>query len=193
MNASTRGQHRFWPVAIPLAALAAWACKPACPEYWEAVCKTCGDTSPACTRAKEVGDTLKGKDDECRRTAESFLEKANGEVFKRRYCNRYDRASDPDLAALTKSPWICNGVRVVFGERTFKHGDELHEMTSLDISRFQLTNGPAYKRRPDDGALFCDYDLGPQDLTGSEEALALDCPEAVGLPSGWQVCLREKP
>lgn len=64
-------------------------------------------------------------------------------------------------------------------------------MTALDVGRFELTGGPAYQRRPDDGALWCRYDLGTQAWSGNEIALALDCRQGVGLPTGWAQCLRE--
>lgn len=180
-----------------------FGCKPACPEYWQAVCRTCGDPSGACARAKEVGDTLKGKGGECSSAAAKFEEMAERESFARRYCNMYDDTSKPDPESLQAGAWICNGKRVSFGDFTVKFDDELHEWSNMTVASFRITSGPAYARRKDDGALKCDYDLAVQSWSGTELGLGLNCPAAVGLqsgsmpnvdlPSGWVACLRERP
>lgn len=167
------------------------ACKPACPEYWEKACEVCGGDSRACTNAKEIGKTLESKPNECSATATKLSEKIESEVFARRYCNAMDE-SPGDLASLSEASWICDGVRVEFGEGIFSVDEQAHDLTALTVSSFQLTSGPAYHRRTDDGALVCKYDLGEQDWSGGEVALALDCPAGLGLPTGWESCLRER-
>jgi len=181
-------------VAVALIAPGAllWACRPKCPEYWELACQACGDSSPACQSAKEVGQTLTD-DDECTATKAALKDVLEQPAAKRRYCNQADTKSDGDLDALTSGPWICNGRRVTFGAHSFKIDDELHELTNVSIAQFELSSGPAVERKKGDGVLQCRYDLGTHAWSGDEVALALHCPPDLGLPTKWEPCLREKP
>lgn len=171
------------------AAVAFLGCEPPCKPYWQARCRSCGETSPGCAHAREAAKRELGDAAQCEKLTR--LEHASTDLARGRYCDLHE--DDPRSLDELEGPWICSGLRVDFRGPSAESGDSSDPQQLVVGGSATRIHNLRHASFQVEGKLACTYWLGPHEHSQGEAGLTLLCPDAIAeLPVGRLVhCLRE--